>query len=81
MIYQFNKSMYQYAKDNPNKIAWKDFSKGRKDFADYHCIANPYLIRGSADHLFWESQFNNIFGKRCTFPFIVRLVNSFLITG
>lgn len=81
MLYQYNEFMYQYAKKNPNKIVWKDFSKGRKDFADYHCIANPHLIRGSVDHLFWQSQFNKVFKKRCYFPFIVRLVNSWLITG
>lgn len=81
MTYQFNEFMYQYAKDNPDKIAWKDFAEGKKDFPDYHSIANPYLIKGSSDHLFWESYFNKVFGKNCTFPYIVRLVNSFLITG
>lgn len=80
-LYQFNNFIYQFAKNNPDKIAWVDFAYGRKDFPDYHCIANPYLVRGSSDHLLWENHFSKIFMKRCTFPYIVRLVNSFLITG
>lgn len=81
MIYKFNDFTYQYAKNNPDNIDWEDFANGRKDFPDYHCIANPYLSKGSEDHLFWEKYFNNLFGKKCTFPYIVRLINSFMITG
>jgi len=45
-------------------------------------MENPYLIRGSADHLYWEDYFNKkVFTNKCKFPFIVRLINSFLITG
>jgi hypothetical protein len=80
-LYEFDESLYKYAKNNPDKIAWKDFAEGIKDFADYHCIANPYLIRGSSDHIFWANYFNKVFGKNCTFPYIVRLVNSYLIAG
>lgn len=81
MIYKFNDFTYQYAKNNPDNIEWEDFANGIKDFPDYHCIANTYLSNGSADHLFWKKYFNNRFGKKCTFPYIVRLINSFMITG
>jgi len=81
MTYQFDEAMYQYARNNPEKIAWQDFAEGIEDFPDYHSLANPYLIKHSAEHLFWQEYFNNLFGKNCTFPYIVRLINSFLITG
>lgn len=81
MTYQFDETMYQFAKDNRDKIAWQDFAEGREDFLDYHSLANPYLIKYSEEHQFWQKYFNKLFGKNCTFPFIVRLINSFLITG
>lgn len=81
MTYQFDEKKYQFAKSNPNKILWKDFALGIEDFPDYHCIANPYLIKGSADHIFWSNHFNKLFRKNCTFPYITRLINSFMITG
>ena len=79
--YEFNEFMYQHAKNSPDKIDWEEFAKSRKAFPDYHCMANPYLVRGSDEHLFWESYFNKRFDCKCTFPFIVRLINSLLITG
>jgi len=81
MSYQFDNAIYQYAKNNPDKINWKVFAEGIEDFPDYHDIANPRLIKYSTEHQFWQKYFNNLFGKRCTFPYIVRVVNSFLITG
>jgi len=81
MKYLFNETMYQYAKNNPDKIFWQDFAEGIDDFLDYPCLENPYLVKYSAEHQFWQKYFNKLFGKRCTFPYIVRLVNSFLISG
>ena len=83
MTYPWNEYMYQTIKQNPQMVAWRDFAtnKARLVFDDYHCIANPHLIRGSKEHLFWQDYFNKYFNCRCTFPFIVRLINSFMITG
>jgi hypothetical protein len=40
-------------KQNPNMVAWKDFAtdKARLAFNDYHCVANPHLIKGSQEHI------------------------------
>ena len=83
MTYPWNENVYQMIKQNPNKVAWKDFAtdKARLIFDDYHCIANPHLIKGSQEHLKWKKYFDKEFNCNCHFPFIVRLVNSFMITG
>lgn len=83
MTYAWNEKKYQIIKRAPGAVAWKKFAtdKARLEFDDYCCIANPHLIRGSQEYLFWQNYFNAYFGCRCTFPFIVRMVNSFMITG
>ena len=62
---------------------WKDFADdtARREFVDYFCIANPHLIKDSREHLFWQDYFNAYFHCNCTFPFIARLINSFMVTG
>ncbi len=72
---------YMLARNNPNKIAWEDFLKGRKDFPEYHIIPNPFLIKGNNEHLFWKEYFETRFNVKPTFPLIVRLINSWLLTG
>lgn len=83
MTYPWNERKYQMIRRNPDRVAWKDFAtdQARKDFNDYFCIANPHLIRGSQEHIFWQRYFNTFFQCNCRFPFIVRLINSFMITG
>lgn len=53
MTYLWNENAYQMIKQNPNMVAWKDFAtdKARLIFNDYHCIANPHLIKGSQEHI------------------------------
>jgi len=57
MTYLWNENVYQMIKQNPNMVAWKDFAtdKARLIFNDYHCIANPHLIKGSQEHLKWKN--------------------------
>ncbi len=81
VIYKFEEAKYQFAKNNYKKIDWEDYKNGIEDFPDYNCITNPYLVRGSDEHLYWKKIFDEIFHTNCYFPFIVRLINSFLITG
>ena len=83
MMYSWNDEIYRVIRQNPDKVAWKDFAseKARRDFNDYFCIANPYLIKGRPEHLFWKNYFDNYFNCNCTFPFIVRLINSFMIAA
>jgi hypothetical protein len=85
MMYHWNEEVYRFVKDNPHMIAWQDFATDKASivFGDYHCICNPYLFRGSKDHIFWQKYFNNYFKckRTCTFPFITRLINSIMITG
>ena len=77
-----DKALYQFARKYPNSIKWEDYasSKGRKVFPDCYSLQCPFF-RGGIEHAFWSKYFNSYFGKKCTFPFIVRLINSFLITG
>ncbi len=53
MTYLWNENAYQMIKQNPNMVAWKDFAtdKARLAFNDYHCVANPHLIKGSQEHI------------------------------
>lgn len=83
MVYVWDEEKYQRIKRNPDLVAWKEFAtdKARLDFDDYCCIENPHLIRGSQEHLFWQNYFNALFGCRVTFPYIVRLINSIMVTG
>ena len=83
MVYAWNEGKYQRIKCNPDAVAWKEFAtnKARLDFSDYCCLQNPHLIRGSQEHLFWQKYFNAFFGCRCTYPFILRLLNSSMVTG
>ena len=82
MIYKFDESIYKFAKENPDKIAWDDFRRGSNDFPDYAQIANPHLVKGSTDYWFWRKFFNEYFKtSRCQFNFMLRLINSFMITG
>lgn len=83
MAYAQNENKYQIIEHDPDAVGWKEFAidKVRLEFDGYCCIANPHLIRGSQEYLFWQKHFNVYFGYRCTFPFIVRMVNSFMITG
>lgn len=81
MAYKFDEAKYQFAKNNYKRVAWNDFKDGRKDFPDYNCIANPYLIKGSDEHLFWKRIFDDLFETNCYFSLIVRVINSFMITG
>jgi hypothetical protein len=80
-MYKFDEEKYQFAKKNFENIIWEDFKRGSKDFPDYNCISNPYLIKGSEEHIYWKRIFDDIFHANCYFPFIARLINSFLITG
>lgn len=83
MIYPWNEKKYQIIRQNPDRVAWRDFADdtARREFVDYFCIANPHLIKGSQEHLFWQDYFNACFHCNCTFPFIARLINSFMVTG
>lgn len=83
MTYAWNETKYQKIRRNPDAVAWNEFASGRarREFDDYFCLANPHLIRGSEEHLFWQDYFNDYFGCRCTFPFIARLIQSFMIKG
>ncbi len=80
-MYIFPKELYDYAKHNKDKIAWKDFAKGRVNFPDYGALANPKLIRGSKEYNEWKEYFDGLFKCSCNFPFILRIVNSLLVTG
>lgn len=79
--YEFDYGKYLWAKDNFHLIAWDDFANARKILTAWPCISNPYMIYGSEDYVEWQKRFNTYFKKRCTFPFMLRLINSFLITG
>lgn len=82
MIYKFDEAKYKFLKENPHKIAWDDFRKGSDHFPDYAQIVNPYLVKGSPDYWFWRKFFNEFFKTdRCQFNFMLRLINSFMITG
>ena len=83
MKYQWNENVYQMIKQNRNMVAGKDFAtnNARLVFNDYHCLANPHLIKGSTEHIKWKEYFDTKFGSNCSFPFIVRLINSFMVTG
>lgn len=83
MIYPWNEKKYRIIRQNPDRVAWKDFADdtARREFVDYFCIENPHLIKGSQEHLFWQDYFNAYFHCNCTFPFIARLINSFMVTG
>lgn len=82
MIYKFDEEKYRLLKENPHKIAWEDFKRGINDFPDYAQINNPYLVKCSSDYWFWRKFFNEFFKTdRCRFNFILRLINSFMITG
>jgi len=63
MIYPWNEKKYQIIRQNPDRVAWKDFADdtARGEFVDYFCIANPHLIKGAQEHLFWQDYFN-VFG-------------------
>ncbi|MBX4271780.1 hypothetical protein [Clostridium estertheticum] len=81
VMYKFDEKKYQYAKNNFNTIIWEDFKEGGKFFPDYTCILNPYLIKGTEEHIYWKEKFDDIFHTNCYFPFISRIINSFLIAG
>ena len=81
MTYPWNEKKYQLIRRNPDMVAWRDFASARSEFGDYFCVANPHLVKGSGEHLFWRDYFNAYFHCSCTFPFIARLINSFMVTG
>lgn len=81
--YKFNESKYKWVKDNRDKVVWEDFRKGIDDFPDYNCILNPYLVKHSDEHKFWADFFKEYFSleRNPDYHLVVRLVNSFMITG
>ncbi|MEG0641406.1 MAG: hypothetical protein RR515_02315 [Clostridium sp.] len=79
ILHEFDEAAYSWTKQNFNRIAWDDFAKARRVF-QWSSIPNP-LEYGSDDYWEWKKLFDNYFGKRCNFNFMIRLINSFLITS
>lgn len=78
--YEFNEEKYAWLKQNPDKVAWRDFADGRKDFdGEWANIANPYL-KDDYDE-FWKEYFSNYFECDVKYNFVLRIINSFMITG
>lgn len=61
------------------RINWHDFRAGREDFPECYSIPSPFT-KYSEQHLFWKDFFDSYFNANCQFPFIVRILNSFLLT-
>jgi hypothetical protein len=79
--YIFDYKDYLWAKCNFNKIEWSDFALAVNEFADWPAMPNPAFGRCSRDCCEWRKLFTAYFGKRCTFPFMLRLINSVLLTA
>ena len=80
-LYQFDEAKYKWLLQNKHKVAWDDFAKAHDDISDWSCLANPYIFKGSNDYQTFRNYFKSYFGSNVYFPFVVRLVNSFMVVG
>lgn len=63
-----------------NNIDWHSFKHSHKDFPEYAMIPFPFC-RNSIVALAWQNYFSTVFGCRVNYNFMVRLLNSFVITA